>query len=865
MSEFVRASEGDRLLREADVALDAGDRATADFLFREMVAHYASAGALDRGLDQLVQRGRWRLAAELAEQLDHWVRAAELWQEQGSLARAARALENADEVLAAAELFEQAGEPGRAASLYESQGALLTAAELFERATQPRAAADLLVRALSSESARLRPYHDALCRRAGALYLKAQDVDQAVRVFQLGAHHALAAQTLCQVGRSAEADRLYPDRSVVAPTQEELEARARAADLEGRPAAAAEAWAEAGRLARAGRSWEAAEEPVKAAASYEVAGELELAIELYQGAGALEDASRCAREQGELSAAQNWQQQRGFTADQLPRVAEEEGPLAAGQLALLLARRGQDELYPRALQLLERAAEDPRCHVAARVLTAEIQAELGNRQAARAQLVELFKGEPEEAQLLPAIYRRARLAEATGDPKSALADYQKVLAYDRRYRDARRRWARLSRSWAQPRRASSTGALLDREIEALQSGEFSAAGSSSDRPAVSPSLLWSVDIPSASAGWFQPSSTPESPSEPSSPASESAAADATSPSSDLPLPILEPELEAEPAADSSAEEPEAAEEPTEAPKEAEVVPQRSSEELLGQRLRGDRFRVERMIGRGSQAVVYLARDTVLDREIAIKVLRERAADSKGAAERFLREAQLAARVHHASCLSVFDFGQGAPHTFIAMEYFSGRTLRQLLGRGTLPLPFSLRVLEAIASGLGAIHQAGIVHRDVKPSNVLVNRSGQVRIADFGVATLVADAKASGVMVGTMKYIAPEQAQGMAVDRRADIFSFGALAFEMLAGAPAFGGDLEALVARASKPPPALPESLGLPDALHRLVARCMAKRPRQRFSSMEPVVEQLQAVSRRLEQDEARTPPEVEPEEHVKA
>lgn len=821
----VQDAEAERLLREADAALARGEREAAEVLFREMVAQYAAVGALEQGLEALEQRGRRRFAAELAEQEEHWVTAAALWQRQGSLDRAARALEAADEVRAAAELFEQAGELRRAAALYEARGALLIAAELLERDAQPRAAADLLVR-VSSIDPRLRPYASALSRRAGALYLKAQDVDQAVRVFQGGSHDALAAASLRQVGRSDEAARLYAGHTITPPTQAQLEARAREAEQAGQAEAAATAWEKAGRLARAGRSWEAAGDPRRAATLYEAAGEAELAMELYQSCGALEDAIRCAQAEGELERSLRWGQQLQLGEDALVRVAGEDGPLAAGQLALLLARRGQDVLYPCALQHLERAAEQPQGRILARVLTAEIQAELGNQAAAQAQLERLFQEQPPGPALAPARYRYARLAEAQGDAQTALSGYAAVLRHDRDHRDARRRWARLARATRAPHRNASTSSLLDRELAMLQSGEVSIPPGVLRAHGGAAAPMWSVDIPGATPGWFGPQSSP----------------------SFVPLAPSQPPPSVEPAQVSRSSEPSGSSVPSSRP-ESSALPEAAGhpEQLLGQTLRDGRFRIERMVGKGSQAVVYLARDTVLDREVAIKVLRERAAASQDASERFLREARLAARVHHASCLSVFDFGEAAPRTFMAMEYFGGRTLRQLIQRGALPLAFSLKVLEAVAGGLGAIHQAGIVHRDIKPSNVLVNRRGQVRIADFGVACLMADVKASGVMVGTMKYIAPEQAQGLAVDRRADIFSYGALAFELLSGEPAFGGDLEALIARASKPPPLLPESLDLPVALRRLVQRCMAKRPRHRFTTVEPIVEQLRVIRRQLE------------------
>lgn len=270
-------------------------------------------------------------------------------------------------------------------------------------------------------------------------------------------------------------------------------------------------------------------------------------------------------------------------------------------------------------------------------------------------------------------------------------------------------------------------------------------------------------------------------------------------------------------------------------------PTRRIEDLVGRELRLGRLRVERLIGRGSQALVYAARDTLLDRELALKVLRE-ANNDPDRQNRFLQEARLAARVHHNNCLSVYDYGAEDGLTYLVMEYFRGRTLRDILRNGVMALSFSLTVLRSLASGLGAVHSAGIVHRDIKPSNILVDRQLSVRIADFGIATLLAESLPSGVMVGTMKYMAPEQARGLAVDRRADIFAFGAVAYEMLAGRAAFGSSMEALADRTTQPPPELPKELLVPPELRRMVRRCLARHPKDRYPSVDPILELLRSL-----------------------
>jgi tRNA A-37 threonylcarbamoyl transferase component Bud32 len=262
-------------------------------------------------------------------------------------------------------------------------------------------------------------------------------------------------------------------------------------------------------------------------------------------------------------------------------------------------------------------------------------------------------------------------------------------------------------------------------------------------------------------------------------------------------------------------------------------------ELVGLVLR-ERFRLERKLGQGAQAEVFLARDEVLDRPVAIKVLAEKAAGDEKALERFLREARLAARVSHSSCLAIFDFGQERGLTFMAMEYFRGRTLRDLLRRGPLSVEVALKIGREVASALAAVHEAGIVHRDVKPTNVMIDQQGNVRLTDFGVAQGPTDeVGGAGLMVGTMKYMAPEQARGKRTDRRADVFALGAVLFEMLSGQSAFGATLEALVARVGQDPPELPAGVQVSERVRNLLRSAMARRRSERLPSMEALVGEI--------------------------
>ena len=269
----------------------------------------------------------------------------------------------------------------------------------------------------------------------------------------------------------------------------------------------------------------------------------------------------------------------------------------------------------------------------------------------------------------------------------------------------------------------------------------------------------------------------------------------------------------------------------------------TTQDLTGGLLRG-RFRLEEKIGRGAQAQVYLARDQVLDRILAIKVLSDKHVENPDALEGFLVEARLAAQVHHPGCLEVFDFGREGDLTFLAMEYFPGQSLRSLLRGSRLEVLLVLHIAWKLAEALEAVHAVGIVHRDVKPSNVLVDRQAQAKLMDFGVATRLDAEHEEGLMVGTIRYMAPEQAQGFAPDPRSDVFSLGALMWEMLVGRHAFEPSVEALKARITKEPPLIMEPQ-VPEEVVQIVHKCLQPRPEDRPSSAMHVAQALgRSVSR---------------------
>jgi len=265
-----------------------------------------------------------------------------------------------------------------------------------------------------------------------------------------------------------------------------------------------------------------------------------------------------------------------------------------------------------------------------------------------------------------------------------------------------------------------------------------------------------------------------------------------------------------------------------------------------------RYILGRELGRGGMATVYLAEDLRHRRKVAVKVLRADLAATLGP-ERFVREIEIAAQLQHPHILPVLDSGDAEGFLYYVMPYVEGESLgERLKRRGKLPAPEVVRLLSEIADALAYAHQHGVVHRDIKPDNVLLS-GRHVLVADFGVAKAVSQASGavpalttSGLAVGTPTYMAPEQATAEPdVDHRADIYALGVLGYEMLAGEPPFAGTARAvLAAHALREPP--PLGTRRPDAslpLVELIARCMAKEPEERWQTAQEVVDRLEEIS----------------------
>jgi eukaryotic-like serine/threonine-protein kinase len=268
------------------------------------------------------------------------------------------------------------------------------------------------------------------------------------------------------------------------------------------------------------------------------------------------------------------------------------------------------------------------------------------------------------------------------------------------------------------------------------------------------------------------------------------------------------------------------------------------------------YEILEKLGEGGMGVVYKARDTHLDRFVAIKVLPEERMADPERMRRFVQEARAASALHHANIITIHDVSQSDGVDFIVMEHIEGKTLDALIPRNGMRLAEVLKIAVQMTGALAAAHAKGIVHRDLKPGNVMVTPEGTVKILDFGLAKLTEPAdpspdsatrtmKASteeGTILGTVAYMAPEQAEGRAVDARSDIFSFGSVLYEMVTGRRAFRGDtkLSTLAAIVNQEP----EPLGalVPHDFEKIIARCLRKNPEKRFHFMKDVMVELEEM-----------------------
>jgi serine/threonine protein kinase len=268
-----------------------------------------------------------------------------------------------------------------------------------------------------------------------------------------------------------------------------------------------------------------------------------------------------------------------------------------------------------------------------------------------------------------------------------------------------------------------------------------------------------------------------------------------------------------------------------------------------------RYRILRELGQGAMGVVYLAEDELIQRQVALKTMQlpdepEERAHLEG---RFRQEAKAAGGLNHPNIITVHDLGREGEWLYIAMELLQGEELRELMTQGRLTLQLAVDLAAQVATGLAAAHQRGVIHRDIKPSNIMVLAGQRAKIMDFGVARMQASEvrTQTGLMLGSPKYMSPEQVEGRAVDHRTDIFSLGSMLYEMIAAAPPFNSnDLPGLLAAIAREQPEPPSRRNdaIPPALDRIVARAMAKRADDRYQDAGELAHELLLCAAELAQ-----------------
>lgn len=320
---------------------------------------------------------------------------------------------------------------------------------------------------------------------------------------------------------------------------------------------------------------------------------------------------------------------------------------------------------------------------------------------------------------------------------------------------------------------------------------------------------------------------------------------------------------------------------------AEMLASVRSESYVGQIVGS--FRILSQLGRGGMGEVYLAQDSKLGRKVALKLLPEEFTKNEDLVRRFALEAKAASGLNHPNIVTVYEIGQTGSSQYIASEYIEGETLRQHFARGRMSLREVLDVVIQVAGALAAAHGAGIIHRDIKPENIMLRPDGYVKILDFGLAKAISDQRPGsrqpvadleaatlvkmetepGAMIGTVYYMAPEQARGQDVDARADIFSLGVITYEMLAGRRPFGGEtnLDALISTLEKEPPSLASCApGVPAELQRIVSKALRKNREDRYQTIKDMWIDLKNLREELAFEaklERSSPPELNSAEAV--
>ncbi|MBI2251909.1 MAG: protein kinase [Armatimonadetes bacterium] len=269
----------------------------------------------------------------------------------------------------------------------------------------------------------------------------------------------------------------------------------------------------------------------------------------------------------------------------------------------------------------------------------------------------------------------------------------------------------------------------------------------------------------------------------------------------------------------------------------------------------NRYKIEEKIGEGGMAVIYKAKDLRLNRLVALKILRAEFLSDAEFVERFLKEANFSAKLSHPNCLNIYDVEKTENLLYIVMEYFESKNLKEII---KIEAPFSiekaLEIIQNIISALEYAHQSGIIHRDIKPHNILINQEGLVKITDFGIAKAISSTTLTqnGNLIGSVHYLSPEQAQGKEVNLTSDIYSLGIIIYEMLTGKLPFQGEnIVEIALKQVQEEPVLPSSLNpkIPPFLEKIILKILAKDPQKRCQNIAELKEDLKVVYKEIKKE----------------